>query len=686
MMKKIKTALGLVTMIIFILSAAAAAFAADRGTINEFISDARWKDGASYGTSPARAPYLYSSGYQCGGCRAYAYDFIAYVYGRFGNPATTGTSYGSNSSEIRRGDVIFMPSNGNYSDHWFVVLERNGNTLTTAEAASNKAQIATNHYSISGNYIYVSYATAGNKGNRSFTGYHYGDVPSDKFFDFWGFDVGTVTGTTQIWWKETGYGNCDVNLDINGTALETIYPDSGGYFSYQFDSTQFSNGTYTFGAIIRSTDGSEKYVTRTININNDTEKPVISNIGVTNITNDGYTVWCDITDNNKIGLVDFPTWTENNGQDDLKSHIYSENVNANSVRAWYRIKISEHNNEYGKYMTHIYAYDQNGNCSSVSISDWVDVRQVYDYVPADIFEYNGNIYARYDDAMSFASMSALCEQAGGHIVTINDQTENDEIAKHIDSGYYYIGYNDHTGGWQYGNSSYRNWGAGEPDNGGGIENCTAITSSGLWYDTKDEHYNYGILEQSGFILEIEGSSIQLYKTEHFENNKYEFFNTNMPYSVAKFYVKSKGGDIPTIESEEENTFINKNQNGWYSWIDLKKDGNGESFTWANGSSLGYVNWNDNEPDNNQGIERNVVMASNNGKWNDTSDKFNGGLIIEYDNYYGDINLDGQIDDADAKLLLRHISGISKLDADRLARADVNNDGNIDLLDVIAIKS
>lgn len=428
-----------------------------------------------------------------------------------------------------------------------------------------------------------------------------------------------------------------------------------------------------------------------INIPADTEKPVISNVRISNITRWGYTIACDINDNNKIERVEFPTWTYNNGQDDLIWHLYSENVNSNTVRAWYRVKISEHNNEQGAYMTHIYAWDQSGNRTSYGL-DWINVMPAYDYVPKDVFEYNGNIYAIYDSPMAWTEAEEQCRLMDGHLATISNKEENDVITSHLGSHHYWIGLNDvdneNKFKWSNGeNLTYTNWETGQPDNAWNGENYVHIYSNGLWNDAMNDPYVsiLGDEKEFGFVLEIEGSSIQLYKTARFENNKYEFFNTNMPYSVAKFYANSRGGDIPIIESVEENAFINKNQNSWYSWIDLKKDEVSEGFTWANGNSLGYENWNVNEPDNNQGIEQNAVMDPSNGKWNDTSDKFNGGLIIEYDNYYGDINFNGKIDDEDAALLLKHISDISKLNDEQLAHADVNNDNKIDLLDVIAIQ-
>lgn len=51
---------------------------------------------------------------------------------------------------------------------------------------------------------------------------------------------------------------------------------------------------------------------------------------------------------------------------------------------------------------------------------------------------------------------------------------------------------------------------------------------------------------------------------------------------------------------------------------------------------------------------------------------------------GDINGDGIVDEADAKLLLAHISGTAVLSSAQLAAGDVHADTAIDMLDVIAI--
>ena len=101
--------------------------------INEFISEARWRDGVSWNDSnrPEISGHLGASG-----CVAYAADFVKYVYGK--DNAFDGAKYYS-TNEIRRGDVIQvnLVSHGSAvtaaATHTFVVLGRTGNELYVAE-------------------------------------------------------------------------------------------------------------------------------------------------------------------------------------------------------------------------------------------------------------------------------------------------------------------------------------------------------------------------------------------------------------------------------------------------------------------------------------------------------------------------------------------------------------------------
>lgn len=102
----------------------------------------------------------------------------------------------------------------------------------------------------------------------------------------------------------------------------------------------------------------------------DTAAPQVSNPRITGISSNGYTVTCTVTDNSGIDRVQFPTWTTQNGQDDLLGN-WEKNPTCTGVKAGntysFKVNISSHNNERGVYNTHIYAYDIYGNCKFIKL-------------------------------------------------------------------------------------------------------------------------------------------------------------------------------------------------------------------------------------------------------------------------------------------------------------------------------
>ena len=103
----------------------------------------------------------------------------------------------------------------------------------------------------------------------------------------------------------------------------------------------------------------------------DTQQPVITNIQITDVNATGYTVSCDVSDNVGVTRVEFPTWTDTNGQDDIIWHKGTINGN----RASCRITVSDHNNEVNCiYRTDIYAWDEAGNygCYIAQIHPYID--------------------------------------------------------------------------------------------------------------------------------------------------------------------------------------------------------------------------------------------------------------------------------------------------------------------------
>ena len=96
--------------------------------VQSFINDSRWKNGIWWGDSQGRK---ISDSWSGSGCFAYIADFVKNVYGKNGDPRSGNTF--TNANEIRNGDVIYTGS------HWFVILYRNENKLTTAEGNCDHA-------------------------------------------------------------------------------------------------------------------------------------------------------------------------------------------------------------------------------------------------------------------------------------------------------------------------------------------------------------------------------------------------------------------------------------------------------------------------------------------------------------------------------------------------------------------
>lgn len=112
----------------------------------------------------------------------------------------------------------------------------------------------------------------------------------------------------------------------------------------------------------------------------DNQQPVISNVVISDISSEGYTITCTVKDNWKIKRVAFPTWTVAGDQDDLPDDFMNtQQGTANGSTYSFRVKASEHNYETGEYITHIYAEDQGGNQTQL-VLDVVNVQTTLDKI------------------------------------------------------------------------------------------------------------------------------------------------------------------------------------------------------------------------------------------------------------------------------------------------------------------
>lgn len=368
----------------------------------------------------------------------------------------------------------------------------------------------------------------------------------------------------------------------------------------------------------------------------DRTAPTLTDIKVVEKDSKGYTVECKASDASGVDRVQFPTWTAKNDQDDIAKDWWTNQavrgtrVSGDTYR--FRVNISEHNYEVGRYATHIYVYDKYGNYSCGRSGCVVPL----DLLPQKIVKYGNSLLSLYNENYSWDEMKTLSGKLQSKLAEVEDAKKQQVITNLVSDQirqYYYIGGSQAGKGqpwkWQSGSSvTYTNWDAAQPDCAGNSEfYMAAIRGHGRWNDMPSS-YIY-----SGFILETP-LNLKPAAEITYGNKVYRFYTAGIPYALAERYCKELGGNLVKIESEEKNNVIAQkvkelNKTFYIGASDEKEEG---KFVWRDGSAVTYTNWSQNEPNNAAecGGENYVQMYAN-GKWNDyTGQNVDVGFIGEFD--------------------------------------------------------
>ena len=368
----------------------------------------------------------------------------------------------------------------------------------------------------------------------------------------------------------------------------------------------------------------------------DRTAPTLTDIKVVEKDSKGYTVECKASDASGVDRVQFPTWTAKNDQDDIAKDWWTNQavrgtrVSGDTYR--FRVNISEHNNEVGSYVTHIYVYDKYGNYSCGRSGCVVPLG----LLPQKIVKYGNSLLSLYNENYSWDEMKTLSGKLQSKLAEVEDAKKQQVITNLVSDQirqYYYIGGSQAGKGqpwkWQSGSSvTYTNWDAAQPDCAGNSEfYMAAIRGHGRWNDMPSS-YIY-----SGFILETP-LNLKPAAEIKYGNKVYRFYTAGIPYALAERYCKELGGNLVKIESEEKNNVIAQkvkelNKTFYIGASDEKAEG---KFVWRDGSAVTYTNWSQNEPNNTAdcGGENYVQMYAN-GKWNDyTGQNVDVGFIAEFD--------------------------------------------------------
>ena len=178
--------------------------------------------------------------------------------------------------------------------------------------------------------------------------------------------------------------NCKINDNNNISKVQFLtWSSEDGQDDLTVDEVSSSNSEYTYDVKISDHcydygnyrtyiyvyDGTNNLIQKRLDLVNVPKQeivnsmPILFNVRVSNVTENGYTITAKVEGNNNFDKVLFPTWTKNNGQDDI---VWGQGTIVGNV-VTYRVRRSDHNFEYGFYRTHIYAYNKFGQATTVVV-------------------------------------------------------------------------------------------------------------------------------------------------------------------------------------------------------------------------------------------------------------------------------------------------------------------------------
>ena len=173
-------------------------------------------------------------------------------------------------------------------------------------------------------------------------------------------DVGIKRVSFPTW--TVANGQDDLPQNFMATQLGTR---SGDRYTFRVNASDHNYETGEYGTHIYAEDYAgnvTQLALPVVEVRNDTENPVISDVRYFEMSASGYSVSCKVTDDWGVNSVAFPSWTTQNGQDDLPEQFLTTQLGArDGDRFVFRVNASDHNNEAGEYVTHIYATDCAGN-------------------------------------------------------------------------------------------------------------------------------------------------------------------------------------------------------------------------------------------------------------------------------------------------------------------------------------
>jgi len=257
-----------------------------------------------------------------------------------------------------------MPTRDGYTfeGYYDTSASTGGTQYYTSTGASARVWNKTSNATLYARWTPITYALSYDLNGGSYGTYHPASATYDSVVQIsnpiktgYAFAGWSVPNGTALDLSTAKYGNSSSSVNTSWTSLSTK-PTA----IYYKNLASTSGGDVFFQAQWR-----------------DASAPVIHRKTWVQNGSTGYYVYAYVTDNIGVARVQFPTWTDKNGQDDIQANWGTNSAASGTSGNWtinnqtynyrYTVNVTEHNNEYGIYNTHIYAYDAAGNSVSTAI-------------------------------------------------------------------------------------------------------------------------------------------------------------------------------------------------------------------------------------------------------------------------------------------------------------------------------
>lgn len=343
------------------------------------------------------------------------------------------------------------------------------------------------------------------------------------------------------------------------------------------------------------------------NFTSDTTPTTISNVRITDVNADGYTVVCNVSDNVGISKVEFPSWNTDKHRGEDANWIQGS-VSGNTASARISLSSLKSGAVQGNYVTHIYAWDSSGNKTCVSTSIVYIDRTAPTLTDIKVVEKDSKGYTVECKASDASGVDRV------QFPTWTAKNDQDDIAKDWWTNQAVRGTRVSGDTYQFRvNISEHNYEVG-----------SYVTHIYVY----DKYGNYSC-GRSGCVVPL---GLLPQKIVKYGNSLLSLYNENYSWDEMKTLsgkLQSKLAEVEDAKKQQVITNLVSDQIRQYYYIGGSQAGKGQPWKWQSGSSVTYTNWDAAQPDCAGNSEFYMAAIRGHGRWNDMPSSYiYSGFILE----------------------------------------------------------